>query len=326
MKRCSLQQNKHNLNIQMYSFNELLELFDLTDANHITPDQLKEAKKMVLKTHPDKSRLPPEYFIFYKKAFEIIVDFFNNQNKVNKTVPTTEIPYNTTINSQHNKSTEIQIQTTINSMKPEKFQKTFNELFEQNNMGRQIVNKNEWFSNENDIPVFDTTTYSNNNNNNNSINSNIERMKEKHNQQGGGMVMYKGVQELQFQSSLNSGYLYEDINGDNDDDDETYIETDPFSKLKFEDLKKVHKNETVFSISEKDFNKIPQYKNIEQYVKTRDETTVEPLTKQLATEILEKKENELRSRMLKKEYELKKKQTEYENKNKSILSYFLQLT
>lgn len=311
---------KHNLNINTYSFDEILDLFNLTNANNITVQQLKDAKKIVLKMHPDKSRLPPEYFLFYKKAFEIIVDFFNNQNKVNVQVPTTEIKYSVPTNisvSNFNKSTEKKIQTTIETMKPEQFQKTFNELFEKNNMGKKIINKNEWFSN--DEPVFNTSNIQITNANN--INTNIEKMKEK--QQG--MVIYKGVKEMQLSlGGVSTGDLYEDL--DDEKDENIYIETDPFSKLKFEDLKKVHKNETVFSISEKEFDNVQKYNNVEQYVKSRDTIDIQPMTKTISEEILKKKDEEIRNKIIKKEYEMKKKQTEYENKNKSILSYFLQIT
>jgi len=61
----------HNLDVSMYSLDELLGLFDLN--YDITMDGIKKAKHKVLMLHPDKSRLPPEYFIFYKKAFEVVV-------------------------------------------------------------------------------------------------------------------------------------------------------------------------------------------------------------------------------------------------------------
>jgi hypothetical protein len=48
----------------MNKLNELLDLFGL-DYN-ISIDDLKRAKKIVLMTHPDKSKLGPEYFLFYK--------------------------------------------------------------------------------------------------------------------------------------------------------------------------------------------------------------------------------------------------------------------
>ena len=56
----------HNLNIHMYTLDDLLGLFDLT--TRISLEDLKRAKKKVLMLHPDKSKLSSEYFLFYKKA------------------------------------------------------------------------------------------------------------------------------------------------------------------------------------------------------------------------------------------------------------------
>ena len=63
----------HNLNIHMYKLSEILDLFQL--SYNISIEDLKRAKKVVLMTHPDKSKLGPEYFLFYKKAFDIVLNF-----------------------------------------------------------------------------------------------------------------------------------------------------------------------------------------------------------------------------------------------------------
>jgi hypothetical protein len=73
----------HNLRIQDYTLDELLGLFDLTSRT-ITLEQVKTAKKRVLMLHPDKSRLGPEYFLFYKQALEILVQIYEQQNKQNQ--------------------------------------------------------------------------------------------------------------------------------------------------------------------------------------------------------------------------------------------------
>ena len=52
-----------DLNINNYSLEELLNLFHL-DYN-FGENELKMAKKMALKTHPDKSGLSMKYFIFF---------------------------------------------------------------------------------------------------------------------------------------------------------------------------------------------------------------------------------------------------------------------
>jgi len=45
----------HNLDVNMYSLKEILELFHLD--YDISVEDLKQAKKQVLSTHPDKSKL-----------------------------------------------------------------------------------------------------------------------------------------------------------------------------------------------------------------------------------------------------------------------------
>ena len=60
----------HNLDIHMYSLNDILGLFEL--SYDITLEDMKRAKRRVIMTHPDKSKLSAEYFIFYKKAYELL--------------------------------------------------------------------------------------------------------------------------------------------------------------------------------------------------------------------------------------------------------------
>ena len=51
-----------DLDINNYSLDDILSLFNI--SHEFTHDDLKTAKKMVLKTHPDKSKLDKEYFLF----------------------------------------------------------------------------------------------------------------------------------------------------------------------------------------------------------------------------------------------------------------------
>ena len=74
----------HNLNINTYSLDDLLGLFNL--SYDISMEDLKRAKKVVLMTHPDKSRLPPDYFLFYKKAFDVVVKFYEENNRQNQSM------------------------------------------------------------------------------------------------------------------------------------------------------------------------------------------------------------------------------------------------
>ena len=63
-----------DLDLDNYELPDLLNLFKL-DYNFKTED-LKQAKRMVLMTHPDKSQLPKEYFLFFSKAYKIIYSIY----------------------------------------------------------------------------------------------------------------------------------------------------------------------------------------------------------------------------------------------------------
>ena len=54
-----------DLNLDNYELQDLLNLFHL--SYNFTEVDLKRAKKIVLKTHPDKSGLSKEYILFFKK-------------------------------------------------------------------------------------------------------------------------------------------------------------------------------------------------------------------------------------------------------------------
>ena len=67
-----------DLNIQNYTFDDILNLFHLSMP--ILYDDLKIARKVVLKTHPDKSNLDVGVYHFFVKALEILVYVYNFNN------------------------------------------------------------------------------------------------------------------------------------------------------------------------------------------------------------------------------------------------------
>ena len=74
--------NNVDLNIDNYNLIDLLNLFQLNF--YFNENDLKNAKKIVLKTHPDKSKLPKEYFLFYSKAYKYIFKIFDFRQKKEK--------------------------------------------------------------------------------------------------------------------------------------------------------------------------------------------------------------------------------------------------
>ena len=293
----------HNLNVHMYSFDELLNLFNMT--YQITHDDLLRAKKKVMMTHPDKSKLDAKYFLFYKKAFDIIHEFYKNQNKHKSEVFDREYITNDIDNQDPSSNKEMSKQ--INNIPTTKFQKTFNKLFEENMTSKPDPTKNEWFTNEDTIyNINDSVTK-----------SNMNQMFEKVKNQQSNLVKYKGIQQIH--TSGNTGNsLY-------DDNDDEYVSADIFGKLKFDDLRKVHKDQTVIQVSEKDFQNVPKYNSVDQFVRVRGNQSLTPLEKQKAEELLYLQNETYRQQIMQKEYNAKLTTMKNEEKNKKILANFLYL-
>ena len=53
-----------DLDIDNYDLLDILKLFKI--QYHFTEQDLKNVKKSVLKTHPDKSKLDKKYFLFFE--------------------------------------------------------------------------------------------------------------------------------------------------------------------------------------------------------------------------------------------------------------------
>jgi hypothetical protein len=294
----------HNLNIHMYSFQEILDLFQLPST--FGEQELKRAKMIVLKMHPDKSRLPPEYFLFYKKAFEFVVDYYRDSIKTSTQVPTEEIVYEPiTVEKQMSRK----IQSTMKEIGTEQFQNKFNRLFEENMAKKIDESQNAWFK-SND-PIYSTESIQNAS----GIGQAIDQIKERN----AALIKHRGVESIVSGNRGNS--LYDNDSGDHDD----YVTCDPFSKLKFDDLRKVHKDQTVFAVGERDFAKVRVYGSTDELQKERG-TSMKPLEKSQAERMLLEQEARIKQQMLAKQHAASLRSLEYEKKNRSVLSTFLQLS
>jgi hypothetical protein len=300
---------EHNLNIHMYSLEELLGLFNLT--YDITLNDLKRAKKIVLMTHPDKSKLDSKYFLFYKQAFDVVVRFYDNQNKQSReATPQNTVYHTNNLFNTNDSQTNKKISSVINDMSKREFNNKFNDLFEQNMMKKVDDSKNEWFRNQDSIYSSDVQVNASN------MGQVFNNIKDKQ----FGLIKYKGVENIISNKSSNSSY-----HDDDDDDDDSYVTSDPFSKLKFDDLRKVHKDETVFSVSERDYDKVTKYASVDHFMRARSNQSTTPLSKPEAEQLLAQQEQLYREKMMKKEYSSNLQSMRYEEKNKSVLSNFLRL-
>jgi len=298
----------HNLDVHMYTFDEILGLFDLTSKHSISIEEMKRAKKKVLMTHPDKSRLPPEYFLFYKKAFDMVVRYYENQIKQNQKVEDKKYEYESIKAHDVSKKT---VNSVIKEMNQAEFQRKFNDLFDANMTQKPDNRRNEWFTKDtNEYEINESVNVKN-------MGQVFDRIKET--QAQAALSKYKGVENL----CVGPGARLHDID---EDEEEDYVTTDPFSKLKYDDLRKVHKDQTVFSVSERDFAKVPKYASTDHLMRERGRQSLNPLEKTDAERLLAQQEQQYRERMLQKEHTSNLRTMQYEEKNRAVLSNFLRLT
>jgi len=250
--------NNVDLNIDNYTYEDILGLFHLN--YNFDVNDLKSAKKIVLKTHPDKSKLPNEYFLFYSKAYKMLYYVYEFRLKSKKSDD----------DKYENMTSETceANSTLINQMnKKEKFSVWFNRLFEQY-YDKDENGYGEWLSQEdsNNIPKM----------------SNMREMNE---------YIETKKQTLSNEQSLIQQNFIQDIptSGSNllNEENEQYSSGNIFSKFQYEDLKKAHE-ETLIPVSQDILKTRRQYQNADELTRERKHT-IGILSEEESNRILENK-------------------------------------
>ena len=250
-----------DLNIKNYSREELYKLFGFKTTAILTEENLKEAKKIVLKTHPDKSRLDNKYFIFFGKAFQKIKEIYEFQNKTNKKTNDTSEYYE----SQNNQVLDKMFDMKKNLKDPKNFNEWFNDQFEKHKIEDSIENGyGSWLKSDEDI-VFTPQGL-----NKDSIGREIDKRKKEIQ----SLTPYKGIGEsflsssvagsslMEYNSNFTSGSLFTGGNG-----------------MGYTDLRQAYV-ESVIPVTEDDYNKVQKFRSIDEYKRHRDTTNVNPISKE----------------------------------------------
>lgn len=293
----------HNLDINMYSFKDILDLFNINEKI-ITVDEMKKAKKTVLMTHPDKSKLDSKYFLFFKKAFDILFHYY--QNNLKQIVDIDNV--NTEYQDYHDTEDTSEITKQVSNISKKSFNKKFNKLFEENaNIKKIDPDKNNWFK-EDDPNVNEIEKVVNVSSMNNAINN--------FKQKTSSLVIHKDIQTM---NSSTGTILYDDDNSNE------YVASNVFDKLKYDDLRKVHKDETVFAVSENDISKVKQYDNIDQYRNARGNQSLEPMNESNANQYLNANNQRHINNIRKHEQNSILQTVKNEENNKKFMAGFLRI-
>jgi len=246
-----------DLDINNYSLNDLLNLFHL--PYNFTKEELRISKKIVLRIHPDKCDLPKEYFLFFTKAYKMIYNIYEYRYKSEN--QSTE--YTVEKNEEHEKILK-------NVKNKPNFNKWFNDMFE-----------NHKIENEHDKGGYGNWLKSDENIDNRKISYNeMGAVFEEKKKEIKDIVVKSEVQDI----NNNSG-MY-NLTGDQPD----CYESDLFSSLQYDDLRKAH-TETVVPVTEQDFYDKPQFKNVNELSQFRHQQNSTPPSLQQSNKFLEKNKN-----------------------------------
>jgi hypothetical protein len=254
-----------DLNIENYSREELYGLFGFKALAILSEENMKEAKKIVLKTHPDKSRLENKYFIFFKKAYHKLFTIYEFQNKSTK---------KTTDTNEHYDSENKQILDKMFNIKKDlknsdNFNNWFNEQFEKHKLEDPIEHGyDEWLKSDEDI-IFTPQNISKT-----SISKEIDKIKK------GIQILapYKGVGDTFVPSSIGGSSLME--YNSNFSSGSLFCGTGGYT-----DLRQAY-SESVIPVTEDDFHKMKKFKSVNEYKRHRDEIDITPLDKEASLQTL----------------------------------------
>tara|TARA_Y100001970_G_scaffold288725_1_gene416819 strand:+ start:1209 stop:2099 length:891 start_codon:yes stop_codon:yes gene_type:complete len=290
-----------DLNIKNYDLKDLLNLFKL--KYNFDKKDLKKAKEMALMTHPDKSKLKKEIFMFFLEAYKRLEEIYKFRVKKKQNMYDTE--YSTDMGDVTNEGDKLLLKK-LHGKSVREFNKWFNEQFEKTKLKDEEndTGYGDWFSSE--IEETDQPK---------SLNDFGKYFNKRKNQQK-ALIKHAGVNEL----TINDGGYNLNRDGSSQQQYSSHI----FSKLQYEDLKKAH-SETVVPVTKEDFENKEKYRNIDELNKIRKNQDVSAIS-------IEKSNTILHDRKLKDEelaaitaYNLLKQSEEAEKSNKEWWKYLKQL-
>lgn len=133
-----------DLNENNYDYNSLLELFSLRQDFDI--NDLKVAKRKVLKLHPDKCGLDMKYFVFFYKMYQKVVhiyDYIHHETDVKKMNKQVEIDTHFKDYLERNKIDPIK--------NYERYTAEFNKMFEHVYVKDDSSGYNDWMKSDDDF-------------------------------------------------------------------------------------------------------------------------------------------------------------------------------
>jgi hypothetical protein len=268
-----------DLNIENYELDDLLNLFNL--SYNFGEQEIKRVKMVVMKTHPDKSGLENKYFLFFQKAYKMLLEMYYFRGKRKKS-------YNTEYKDLEYENVELI--KSLDGKSVIEFNNWFNKMFESVKLSNEEMDsgygdwlKNGEIKNTKNVKLSDFG---------------VEFEKRK-----------KECKDLVIRRDVENGVYNLGANLLNEKPD--LYESNIFSKLKYEDLKKAH-TETVVPVCMEDFDNMPKFNSMEEYVRYRDSKKTEPLDVKKSRKYLSERDDKVNESSMRRAYKLLKRDEEME--------------
>ena len=277
-----------DLDINHYDLESLVGLFKI--PIQFDENNLRNAKKIVLATHPDKSKLDKKYFLFFSKAYKILYDIYQFKTKSTKR---NLQEYNQQKYKDTQDEKELDKQQIIDKLSNSpNFINTFNELFEKHYIQDEVTDHGygNWLKSNDDI--------------HNTSEKDFDHLKTK-----SRSLMVK--QDIKSFDTYTGDILGGEIDGG-------------FSSSQYEDLKHAYTNALVLGVDERDYKE--GYNNVEDLKQARQTQNVEPLTKEEASQQLDidrARDDELDTSRA---YRLIKEQENHKNATEAVWSSLLRIS
>jgi hypothetical protein len=270
----------------------LLNLFKL--SHDFARDDIRNAKKIVMRTHPDKSGMDKKYFLFFSSAYKIIYAIHEFRDRSNKNRPT-----------EYSIEKDEEKEKMIESIKDKSnFNRIFNELFEKHQIKDEATETGygDWLKSDDGMDMR-TTTMS-------QMNETFEQKKE----EVKALTVRKDVQDT-------TTHNHYDLAGNTPESYSAAL----FSTLQFEDVKKAH-IESVIPVTQKDFDERPKFSNVQDMRRQRDTQDTKPLSQQQATDYLNQRKGMENKTDTQRAFQLAKQDEAARKANDAWMSGFKLLT
>ena len=291
-----------DLDLNNYSLNDLYTLFYIQN-NDLTEETMKQAKQVVLKMHPDKSRLDPKFFLFFSSAYKKLKEVYDFQNKSYTNKKYVDEDYF----DEGNKEllNNIFQKPEFKDTNGKNFNKWFNDAFEKHRLEDPNTNGyQDWLKSDEGFMNI----------NENVTKSNMNEIFEKQKRQLQDIIVYQGITDSVSTSSI-GGSLFDN-------------NTNNFSTEQYTDLRQAY-TETLIPVTQEDYNKMQKFGSLNEYKSHRDRVDITPLSKEEANRILyqQQKDAEHQSASLAYRYALeaenaKKKQNSFWGEIRNLTNFY----